>query len=129
MAENVTQRSQFTENEIKIRTNGGFSGKRGSLSYCDLGHVGGHVEQYAHSKSSVQLSAVQNQTENSNQLATTANQLAMSVTTTSNSAIPQIKNKNFLTTYIHRVFDHCKVITFIKLIKFFFFTIFNCVIR
>lgn len=106
MAENVTQRSQLTENEIKIRSNGGFSGKRGSLSYGDLGHVDTHVESYAHSKSSGQLSGVQSQTENSNQL-------AMSGTTPSNSAIPQIKNKNFPTTYIHRVFDHCKVITLI----------------
>lgn len=114
MAENVTQQSEFTEKEIKFRTNGGFSGKRESLSYCDLGHVGSHVEQYAHSKSSVQLSGVQNQTEHSNHLAT-ANQLAMSATTTSNSAIPQIKNYNFLTTYVHRVFDHCKVITSIKI--------------
>lgn len=112
MAENVTQQSQFTENEIQIRANGGFGGKSGSLSYCDLGRVGSHVEQSAHSKSSGQLSGVQNQNENSNQPAT-ANQLAMSVTTTSNSAIPQIK-KNFLTTYIHRVFDHCKVITLIN---------------
>lgn len=110
MAENVVQQPQFTENEIKIRTKGGFSGKRGSLSYCDLGHVGCHVEQYAHSKSSGQLSGAQNQNENSN------NQLAMSVTTTSNSAIPQIK-KNFFTTYIHRVFDHCKVVITLLLIK------------
>lgn len=108
MAENVTQQSQTTENDVKIRTNGGFiSGKTGSLSYCDLGHVGSHVEQYAHSKSSGQLCGAPN--ENSTQLAT-ANQSAMPVTTTSNSAIPQIKNYNFLTTYIHRVFDHCKVI-------------------
>lgn len=109
MEENVTQKSLFTENDIRNQTNGGLSGKRESLSYCELGDVGNHVEHYAHSKSSVQLSAVQNQNDNSNQL-TTTNQLAMSVSTTSNSAIPQLKKSNFLTTYIHRVFDHCKVI-------------------
>lgn len=113
MEENVTQHSQFTENDVKIQKNGGLSGKRGSLSYCELGDVGNHVENYAHSKSSMQLSAVQNQNDNSNQL-TTTNPLAMSVSTTSNSAIPPLKKYNFLTTYIHRVFDHCKVIRLIK---------------
>ncbi|XP_037037915.1 hippocampus abundant transcript 1 protein-like isoform X3 [Bradysia coprophila] len=104
MAENVTQQTRFTENEVKIRSNGGFSAKGSSLSYGDLGHVGSHVEQYTHSKSSGQLSGVQNQNENSNQLATEK----QSATTTSNSAIPQIKNSNLLLTFMYRVFDHCK---------------------
>lgn len=109
MEENVTQQSLLTENETIKQTNGSLSGKRESLSYCDLGHAGRHVEHYAHSKSSMQLSAVSNQNDNSSHLATT-NQLAMPVTTTSNSAIPQLKKHNFLATYVHRVFDHCKVI-------------------
>lgn len=123
MAENVTQSSEITDNDIKFQTNVGFSGKRGSLSYCDLGHAGGRVEQYAHSKSSGHLSGAQNRNDNSNRVAS-ANQLAMPVTTTSNSAIPQIKNNNFLASSIHRVFDHCKVITLIQK-----YSNFNCAFR
>lgn len=106
MAENVTQQSQrFTENEVKIRSNGGFSAKGGSLSYGDLGQVDSHVERYRHSKSSGQLCGVPNQNENSNQLAA----VNQSAATMSNSAIPQIKNSNLLLAFMHRVFIHCKV--------------------
>lgn len=105
MAENVrSEDADNAENEIKLQMNVGFSGKRESLSYCDLGHTGCHVEQYAHSKSAGHLPS----------------ELALPVTSTSNSAIPQIKHNNFLITAIHRVFDHCKVIYY-KLIKEFFF--------
>lgn len=97
--------SLLNKNDGEIKPNGGLSGKRESISYCDLVPVDIHAEHYGHSKSSMQLSSVSSPNDN----LTTTNQLAMPVATTSNSAIPQLKKHNFLATYLHRVFDHCKV--------------------